>query len=147
MRQAGAAAPDDVARRKGARCAVPGATFDSACAKLGLAPTVDRATEFVALKIAELAKPGVKGGDLTRMQSGSSGPPPMKGRHPNGSRAPEPPPRSISSAMSDSSSPISLRFDLEGVPRCFLAALGKLSKTRRILWIQAWIVDLDSGKA
>jgi hypothetical protein len=51
--------------------------FDAACAKLGLAPTVDNATELVATKVVELAKAGFRGDNLTAaaitfFESGSS---------------------------------------------------------------------------
>jgi hypothetical protein len=39
--------------------------FDAVCAKLRLATTSDKATEFVASKIVELAKAGRRGEDLT----------------------------------------------------------------------------------
>jgi hypothetical protein len=35
--------------------------FETACAKLGLLPTSDKATEMVATKIVELAKAGLRG--------------------------------------------------------------------------------------
>jgi hypothetical protein len=38
--------------------------FETACAKLGLFPTSDKATELVATKIVELAKAGLKGEEL-----------------------------------------------------------------------------------
>jgi hypothetical protein len=41
------------------------AAFDAVCVKLRLAPTTDKATEFVATKIVELAKAGARGDDLT----------------------------------------------------------------------------------
>jgi hypothetical protein len=38
--------------------------FDMVCAKLRLAATADKATEFVATKIVELAKAGGRGDEL-----------------------------------------------------------------------------------
>jgi hypothetical protein len=39
--------------------------FETVCAKLRLAPTSDIATEFVAAKIMELAKAGLRSDELT----------------------------------------------------------------------------------